>query len=183
VTAGGIAGDTTPNPENGTSIRDYDGGGDWGGESAAASEEAPRIFGDAEIQALSDAGVPVITMGEFNVPLYGKTGVASYGLLNLILLVAMLVIAVQSAFRFVFAGRRAEALDVRPPVGARAKWFIPEMLVAIAGTILFLLTEKLGDAMTLVDSATPVQFFATGAVIVLHIGAFRAKRTGGAAMR
>jgi uncharacterized repeat protein (TIGR02543 family) len=177
TTPGGVSG-----PDSNTTVRS-DGSGNTGTDPNASTDmnsttAAGREIADPNVRAFADEGVPVIDVGPLQVPLYGKSGLLSYGLLNLVFLLIGLVLAVQGAFRFVTTKRRAARLTAEGYGGAyfgaaRAKWFVPEALLAVIGLLMFFSTQSLGETMTFMDAWTPISAAVVAGIIITNHLAFR----------
>jgi hypothetical protein len=125
----------------------------------------------------NEDNAPMFRIGGIEVPLFGKPGTESWGLLNFVCLIVMIVVAIQSIFRFRAVRRRNKALPewqdeyIREPIGK--KWFVSEMFFAAVGVLVFFLTENIGGKMTVFDSYSTIQTVLMVGVIALHALTFR----------
>jgi hypothetical protein len=123
------------------------------------------------MQALRDAGVPIMRIGNLDVPLYGIPGVPVWALLNLLLTLLALIVAVMVVKERLQARRKefSESGDLK---GA-ALWSRRGIIVlGAAALIAFFLTEDLRAVMAIVDSWTWLMALIAAAQLALLLVAY-----------
>ncbi|MDR0569624.1 MAG: InlB B-repeat-containing protein, partial [Clostridiales Family XIII bacterium] len=116
---------------------------------------------DEFLRAIDEAGIPLITMGNMPVPLYGIPGQPVWALLNLILAALTLLLSIYTLLYFLFRRRRYENEDMQElgPYTLDVKEFrmFPGVLAILTGPLsilVFLLTEDMRFFMVIVDRWT-----------------------------
>ena len=145
----------------------------------------PPSKGTTPATLLRQEGVPFLTVGGREVPLYGGSiNNLVWPLSNLILAVSGIVLTLFLAFRLLLLNRHdpdreedLHELGRTVKTGRRSQlrpvWVVLAILAGIVGVVLFRLTQSMDMLMVLVDNWTIVQalIFLTGAAgVVLAIG-------------
>ena len=149
-------------------------------EPLPVAEESPNA---ALVKELSDAGVPILTIGGQEVPLIAFPGMAAWALLNLILALIGIVIAIVSVFRI--RSQRVHGIegietfydeDEEEKAKRRHIWVLPLAVLAVFGIVFFMLTENMNNLIVLLwDQWTIVNAIAFAGVIIMARLAFKRK--------
>jgi uncharacterized membrane protein len=143
------------------------------------------------LQALIDANVPTLTVGDQSVPLAGFGTRYVWALVNLIFGAAGGLLTVILVVRALLRRRREQTAAETPYSTAAEKerkarrlaWLVLSLGMGIAGVILFLLTENMAHLMVLVDKWTVVSAAILAAEVVGYVFAFKHEKTGGGKKR
>jgi len=130
-------------------------------------------------QAIKDAGVPTVTIGENEVPLYGIPNVAVWAIMNLILAIVGIALAVVMLVAAVIrqrGGRKESEYSFKNVVSRQTNTRVfrplPLILTVIMGIIsllVFVLTQDMGNYMVMVDNWTILM---SGLIAVEIVAAF-----------
>jgi uncharacterized repeat protein (TIGR02543 family) len=116
--------------------------------------------------AYIDAGIPIISIGGMAVPLIGLSGDPVWALVNLILCIAGAIIAAIAVIRAMKRRKEEEGgfeyqseyleenEEKRAEEKNRREWLVVAIIMAVAGIVLFLLTEDMRNMMVLLDRWT-----------------------------
>ena len=125
------------------------------------------------IEKLKEEGIPTFNLGGVEVPLAaGSMNGLVWALLNLILMVVGLILGVISIMHSVIK-KRHEETDYESDSDeetrkAKVLWLVASIITAVAGIIVFFLTEKISLPMVLVDKWTIVN----GIILALGLVSF-----------
>jgi uncharacterized repeat protein (TIGR02543 family) len=157
-------------------------------EQVEAAQE-PEI----ESAWFADGSVPRIMIGNLDIPLYAPAGVAAWSLMNLVLSVICALFAAIAGVRLIVPmGRRRrefesefsgnansgaaaaalileEANTQRSLRMRRPLWFVVSLAAAVAGAVLFLLTQDMSTPMVLFDWWTVTHAVLVAAGIVSSV--------------
>jgi uncharacterized repeat protein (TIGR02543 family) len=118
------------------------------------------------LEQLKEAGVPILKLGNMEIPLVGKNNLPVWALVNLILMLLGLILAVVTSIRA--ARRRKDEGDDEEQrkyreddeeerdKKVRPIWLIATIVLALAGLLFFLLTEDMDNLMVFFDKWTPI---------------------------
>jgi len=133
-------------------------------------EETPN---QALIRELAERGVPILTIGDLEVPLIAFPGMSAWAILNLVFSLLGILIAGVTIYR-VREQKRLERLraDYQKDNESgkylrRRAWIIPAIILAVFGLVFFTMTEDAKALMVLIyDQWTPVNTIAFVGVAV-----------------
>ena len=118
-------------------------------------EEVPLSY----MELLREADVPILEVGDFELPVYGLPLMRVWALVNLILCAVGVFLAAIATIRLL-ARKRRERIDIKEayqePGKIRRKvyrtgWFTAAAATGLAGLIVFMITESLDLMMVLID--------------------------------
>ena len=127
--------------------------------------EVPERVEGVDLIEVPNQEVPLISIGNTQIPLFAWPGNGSWGLVNLILAGAGLILAALKANRAVSEKRREKTQDQDQPLFAgeerRRKWRLrfltAAMALSAAGVLLFIITQDVRAHMVLVNVWTIAQ--------------------------
>jgi len=144
-------------------------------DAATAAQDSTRSPGNSSstdsgssreeiVHEPKDAGVPTLSTGDGEVPLYGLPGLARWALINLILAIGGGVLAVCVTAASFMKRRREEdgpddesrenPEDGQSTIKKRPAWLILTVVMGITGIVVFILTQNITGAMVLADNWT-----------------------------
>jgi len=136
------------------------------------------------LQDIKDAGVPILNIGEQEIPFTSNGHPHTWALVNLILAIAGIILAGVTALR-VIAHKRQEREDEetmamteeeRQYKKTRLGWIITAIAMGAAGIIVFLLTQNMDYLMVLIDHWTIVNAVIFIVEIVGYTFSFKKKK-------
>jgi Predicted membrane protein, hemolysin III homolog len=131
------------------------------------------------VQEIKDAGVPTMTIGDNEVPLYGLPTAETWALINLICCIAGGILAIGMLVAALVRRKkkdeeenpdarssRSEREDEQRRKRVRPVWLLVSVILGIVGVIVFALTEDMNNVMVFFDNWTIVMAIILGVEIV-----------------
>jgi hypothetical protein len=130
---------------------------------------------------LRDAGVPMLTLGGSEIPLFAGAGSDVWALLNLILCIIGVLLAIVTILRLINNrryDRDEESLVYQDEDGDKKRqkpvWVTMAIILSIAGAAVFILTQDMSSLMVLTDTWTILN----AAILIVETAAIRLASVG-----
>ncbi|MCL1853704.1 MAG: InlB B-repeat-containing protein [Peptococcaceae bacterium] len=136
-----------------------------------SDSKKPAQTAKSPIEMIKESNVPVISIGNNEIPLVGLPGVMVWALVNLILCVLGVILAIITLNRVIIKKRQDD--DNEKQRKTRKTFLIITAVLAVAGVILFLLTEDMRNLMVLLDAWTIVSLVIFVAEIIGVVFVFK----------
>ena len=133
----------------------------------------------AILTAISNTGIPVISIGRMNIPLYAPKALESWALANLVLCILGAVLAAIAIIRVILMRKREmDATTIRNNVLVNKRrynafWLIASVALGIAGVSVFILMQDMANLMVLIDMRVIVNAIIILAEVIAILLAFR----------
>jgi len=133
---------------------------------------------------LIDSGVPTMTIGNQEVPLWSGDSPYVWSLVNLILSIACILLVAITVIRFLVRKSHrddeTESQDGAPKAvkvkKTRIVWFVAALVLGFVDTVWFLLTQNMSYLMVLFDRWTVFYALVLVLVLVSHLLSFKGKK-------